>query len=103
MRTGAERTDHMRTSLSAAVDPVIAFEEYWGASKYRTRNMIGYSDKKCLAWEAFQQGISASVDERPEGQDPKGLGAQHASAVPERQTPTPSPIDPLNVEEGFRS
>jgi len=82
-----------------AIDPVIAFEEYWGASKYRTRNMIGYSDKKCLAWEAFQRGLSASVDERPEGQDPEGLGAQHASAVGEAETPNLSrPIpDTLNA------
>jgi len=38
---------------------VTAFEEYWGASKYRTRNMIGYSDKKCLAWEAYSAAIAA--------------------------------------------
>jgi len=41
----------------------------------------------------------ASVDERPEGQDPQGLGAQHASAVPEGRTPNLSrPIpDTLNA------
>jgi len=42
-----------------ANDPVIAFEEYWGASKYRTRNMIGYSDKKCLAWEAYSAALQS--------------------------------------------
>lgn len=45
-------------------DPVTAFEEYWGASKYRSRNMIGYSDKKCLAWEAYSAALhSASMQQ----------------------------------------
>ena len=45
----------------------------------------------------------ASVDERPEGQDPQGLGAQHASAAPEGRTPNLSrPIpDTLNDGEGL--
>jgi len=42
---------------------------------------------------------NASVDERPEGQDPQGLGAKPASAAPEGRTPNPSrPIpDTLNA------
>lgn len=54
-------------------------------------------------WQGHFEIIPASVDERPEGQDPQALGAQHASAVGAAETPTPSPIDPLNVEEGGRS
>ncbi len=38
-------------------------------------------------------------DEHPTGEDPKGLSAQHASAVPERQTPLPSP-SPLLSDTG---
>ena len=70
-------------------DPVLAFEEYWGASKYRTRNMIGYSDKKCLAWEAFQQGRSVNLS-HGEGQlacecgigDQSDIGHYHESWCP---------------------
>jgi len=70
-----------------------------------------YTDYKIGMWEDGEHirvtggkltpylPFSASVDERPEGQDPQGLGAQHASAVGEAETPNPSrPIpDTLNA------
>ncbi len=56
----ADRLEALAQPVVGVADPVPAFEDYWGASKYRSRNMIGYSDKKCLAWEAYSAALAAS-------------------------------------------
>lgn len=43
----------------------------------------------------------ASCGTRPKGGDAHAAPALPSDAVGEAETPTPSPIDPLNVEEGL--
>lgn len=40
-------------------DVVEVFEAWWATSPRRNRDLIGYSDKKCLAFDAFSAGRPA--------------------------------------------
>lgn len=60
LREIRNRLEALARPVVGVPDPVQEFEDYWAASKYCTRNMIGYSDKKCLAWEAYSAALAAS-------------------------------------------
>jgi hypothetical protein len=48
-------------SREALGDLPEAFERWWATSKYSDRYLIGYSDKKCLAFAAFEAAAMLSA------------------------------------------